>query len=165
MHIALTQLRCGGVLTGVTKMKSLIAGAVSFFVLASAFVLGFLVRGDMPPNKVIEREVILNTTTVTPETSEASEIVLKIDNTNVYVDDVKADMYLAAEAARSANKKGKSVIVKITATAKVSAVTGLQKLLKSNLVPYEEIRMYDSLPDMPGAQPVEPTGPSGKPLI
>lgn len=140
-------------------MKSLIGGAVSFFVLAAAFVLGFLVRGDTPPVKIIEREVVMTTQT------ENSDVVLKIDNTNVYVDDVKADMYLAAEAAKSANKKGKNIVVKITATAKISAVTGLQKLLKSNLVPYEEIRMYDSLPEMPGAQPVEPMGPSGKPLI
>ena len=145
-------------------MKSLIAGAVSFLVLSSAFVFGFLVRGDMPPIKIVEREVIFNTTTVTPEASEASETILKIDNTSIYVDGVKADMYLATEAAKSANKKGKSIVVKITATAKVSAVTGLQKLLKSNCVPYEEIRMYDSLPDMPG-KPVEPTAPGGLPII
>jgi hypothetical protein len=141
-------------------MKSLITGSAAFFVLSAAFVLGFMVRGDMPSNKVIEREVVM---TSLPENKiETSDTVLKIEGTAVYVDGVKADIYLAAEAAKSANKKGKNVVVKITESAKVSAVTGLQRLLKDNHIPYEEIRTYLSLPPLPGQ--VEPTGPGGVPI-
>jgi len=131
-------------------MKGFITGAISFFVLVSAFILGFMVRGDMPPNKVIEREVVMTTSQPSNKTPENPETILKIEGTSIYVDDIKADMYLATEAAKSANKKGKNVVVKITESAKVSAVTGLQKLLKESYVPYEEIRTYMSLPPLPG---------------